>query len=197
MNDKLQNRQLDASPRDPIEWAFIAVVLGGSSLILALEAKIEARRHAESAAAADKAKTGNILRLVEIRNHLNQIRDFVSAIPILGKIEINRDKPGISKNSIIFTSAADEESFNQLFDRVTASIGQINRLLSDIDPVGIPLADDDVRTFVTNPMRRAQDKVIPILRDDVDPHERINRVYELLQDYANLIENLGRALGSK
>ena len=197
MSDKLQNGPLDTSPRDPIEWAIIALIISGSSLILALESKIEARRRAESAATAEKAKAGNRLRLNTIRGHLNEIRGFVSVIPKLGKIEVNPDKPGISRNSIIFSSDADEEHFNQSFDRVTALIGRINRCLSEIDPQGIPLTDDDVRIFVTEPMRRAQDKVIPLLQADADPHKRIERAYELLQDYAKLIENLEHVLASK
>ena len=194
MNDETRNGRLDASARDPIEWAIIGVIIAGSSLILALEAKIEARRRAESDAAARKAQAANRLRLRTIRAHLNEIRGFVSLIQKLGKIEVNSEKPGISRHSITFTSETDEESFNQYFDRVTALIGRINRCLSEFDPQGIPLSDENVRIFVTEPMRRAQNKVIPLLQPDLDPYNRIGMTDDLLQDYANLIENLENVL---
>jgi hypothetical protein len=202
MMRRTTQRQFETAPpetsaRDPIEWAIIAVVISGSSLILALEKKFEDRRRAQSAAAAEKARAGNRLRLGTIRAHLNEISMLLRAIPDLGRLEVDPNNSGISRNSITFSSDANEERFSQNFDRLTALIGRINRLLSEIDPQGLPLTDEDVRRFVTEPMQRAQEKVLPILQANADPRKRIERAHELVEEYANLIADLERALGGK
>jgi hypothetical protein len=197
MNKVLNNGEANASARDPIEWAIIAVVISGSSLILALETKIKARQRAESEEAARKALARNRLRLNTISDHLNEMRRFVSEIPELGKIEINTENVGITRGSIIFASDADEERFNQKFDRMTTLIGRINRCLSEIDSQGFHLNDDDVQKYVTDPMRRAQNKVIPLLQADIDPYTRIQRANELLAAYADMVVNLERVLASQ
>jgi hypothetical protein len=185
-----------ASARDPIEWAIIAVIISGSSLCLSLEAKIEARRRAQSAAAAEKAKNGNLLRLRTIRGHINEMRSFVSLIPKLGQFQVDKGKPPLISASIVFGSPQDEEQFNQHFDRVAAVIGRINRCLSEIDVEGVPLSEEDTRNFVTEPIRRLQEKITPLLQMNGDPHKRIGSGLELLKEYSDLLEKLENALGN-
>ena len=197
MHDELRNKHIGPSSRDPLECAVLSVIVSGCSLILALETKIKTRQEAESAKAREKAKNGNRVRLSTMRTHLNEIQGIVSVIPKLGTFEVHNERPGIARNSITFSSDFDEERFNQNFDRMTASVGRINRLLSEIDPEGLPLTDEDVKTFVTEPIRRVQDKVIPAIHPEVDPRKRIERVLDLLRDYANLLQNLEAALASK
>ena len=59
---------------DPIDWAIVAVVLGGASLLLSLEAKFEARKRYEETRTSAKAMKSNKLYLKKCRVHITEIR---------------------------------------------------------------------------------------------------------------------------
>ncbi len=197
MNEVQNTAKVNTSARDPIEWAIIAVIIAGSSLMLALETKITARQRVESEDAVQKARAGNRLRLSAMRDHLNEMRGFVFEIPCLGEIETNITDISIARNSIIFQSDREEEIFNQKFDRITMLIARINRCLSEIDAQGFQLNDNDLQEYVTGPMQYAKNMVIPLLQADIEPKIRIERVCELLGVYEGIVKNLENALLNK
>lgn len=182
--------------RDPIELAVLGVILSGASLLLALETKIKARRAAETSAAASRAAAGNRVRLRAIEGHIRELRGLLGSIRELGRFEIDPTRPEPTRTSIVFPSAGAEEQFNQNFERITALIGRINRLLSEIDVHGLPLSDDEVRKFVTDPTAVAEARLGALMRAGVGPNERSDRAAELLADYAALAGNLAAALGT-
>jgi len=183
-----------ASERDPLEVAVIGVILAGASLILALETKVKARTAAESKAAAERASGANRIRLRAIRRHLDELHRHLGSLRELGSLVLDPTKTGLTRTSIVFASAEAEEQFNQDFDRVTALIGRINRALSEIDPRGLPLSDDDVRRYVDGPVVVAEARLGALLRPEVGPNERIDKAAELVAGYSALVDDLASAL---
>jgi hypothetical protein len=184
----------DLNERDPIELAVIGVILSGASLLLALETKVKARRAAESKAATERAAAGNRVRLRAIQAHMEELRRHLGSIRELGRLQIDPTRSELARTSIVFPSADAEEQFNQNFERVTAMIGRLNRLLSEIDVHGLALSEHDLRIFVTGPIAVAEAKLGALLRPGVGPHERSDKAAELLADYAALAGNLAAAL---
>ena len=183
-----------ANERDPIELAVVGVILSGASLLLALETKVKARQAAESKAAAERAAAGNRVRLRAIQGHLDELRRHLGSIREMGRLELDPARPELTRTSIVFPSAEAEEQFNQNFERITAMIGRLNRLMSEIDVRGLSLSDEDIRKFVQGPIAVAEARLGALLRPGVGPHERSDRVAELLADYAALAGNLAAAL---
>jgi hypothetical protein len=183
-----------AHERDPIELAVLGVILSGASLLLALETKIKARQAADSKAAAERAAAGNRVRLRAIQAHMEELRRHLGSVRELGRLELDPARPELTRTSIVFPSAEAEEQFNQNFERITAMIGRLNRLMSEIDVRGLSLSDGDIRKFVQGPIAVAEARLGALLRPGVGPHERSDRVAELLADYAALSGNLAAAL---
>ena len=197
MTEALNESRSPDTTRDPIDWAIVGVILAGCSLVLALEQKIEARRSAESEEAARKAQGGNLPRLRAIREHIDEIHKYLSDIKNYGKIVFHPDKSGIARSSLVFSSAEDEERFNQSFDRITALIARINRCLSEIDPIGIPLNVNDVRKFVAEPIKHIQQATERVLRADMGPYDRMGSVDSLLTDFSSFVGNLEGVFGKR
>ena len=183
-----------ANERDPIEMAVLGVILSGASLLLALETKIKARQVAESKVAAERAAASNRIRLRAIQAHMDELRRHLGSVRELGRLEIDPARPELTRTTIVFPSAEAEEQFNQNFERITAMIGRINRLMSEIDVRGLSLSDEDIRKFVQDPIAVAEARLGTLLRPGVGPHERSDRAAELLADYAALSGNLAAAL---
>ncbi len=186
----------DSQARDPIDWAIVAVILGGASLLLALEQKIEARQRHESAETEKKAIGGNKLRLKGIRSILQELEYSVSFINDIAK-PVDSDKiDGINAKSITFASDIDEEEFNKCFDHITYSISRINRLLNELDDIGWPLSDDDVENFVTTPIREIKESTVQPLDINMDFRERMNQLGGLIGKYKSLVEGLEGVLSA-
>jgi hypothetical protein len=71
---------------DPIEWAIIGVVVGGSSLILAIKVKIDATRKIKQEKANKEARVSNQVRLKGIQRALDEMREIFNYIYKIGKL---------------------------------------------------------------------------------------------------------------
>ena len=69
----MENAKQEAEGRrdlDPIEWAILGILIGGASLTLTIQKKIEDRRKARDAEAERKATAGNLIRLDRMQQQL-------------------------------------------------------------------------------------------------------------------------------
>ena len=94
---------------DPIDWAIIAVMVGGCAVLLSLDQKIEARRKADAVETERKAINGNRLRLNTMSFHLRELESILSRIDEIGTIKIDDTKTGITRGSIVFDSDESQE----------------------------------------------------------------------------------------
>jgi len=180
---------------DPIDWAIVAIIIGGASLIVSIKSKIDTNRVVKEAAVQKKAITGNRVRLNKIKHKLSHINIWLSELTEIGNIVVNDDETGISRSSIEFESEGELEAFNEMFDYLTSSISRINRLISELDPDGMPFTDNDKAEFVNRPIERLKEDTEGLLNTDMDSKERIGKLKELLYGYELLISNIDEAIG--
>jgi hypothetical protein len=179
---------------DPIEWAIIGVIIAGGSLILSLEAKIEARKRAESKELELKAINSNKLKLGELKKYILELYTIHVHQKELGQVKIDEEKTGITKSYIEFESPEKQEIFNGNFDRITYLISRINRLVNDIDPAGFPIKDSDIKEYVTNPTELLKKQIELLITPDFHPLEREEGLGQLLNDMLGFVGGLDELL---
>ena len=179
---------------DPIEWAILGILIGGASLTLTIQKKIEDRRKAREAEAERKATAGNLIRLDRMRQILAELRVFASTLPEMGQLVVDESKTGITRGSIEFRSEQEEERFNRGFESMLHGIGRLNRLIGEIDLEGLPLSEKDKADFVDRPIENIKQKTATAINPDTPPTQRVNVIIDLLATYDVLIGDLKRTL---
>lgn len=179
---------------DPIEWAILGILIGGASLTLTIQKKIEDRRKAREAEAERKATAGNLIRLDRMRQILAELRVFASTLPEMGQLVVDESKTGITRGSIGFRSEQEEERFNRGFESMLHGIGRLNRLIGEIDLEGLPLSEKDKADFVDRPIENIKQKTATAINPDTPPTQRVNVIIDLLATYDVLIGDLKRTL---
>lgn len=184
---------------DPIDWAIVAVIISGASLIVNIKSKIDVDNNARSDAARIKAISSNRVRIGKIQRTLENLKMWTREIQELGEIVVNNDERGITRTSIVFGSEYEAEMFNEIFDQIMHSISRINRLISEIDSEGLPLKDEDLYEFVELPIERLKQDSIRLLDPDIEtqPLNRLNRLIKLLDDYILLLQNLDEVISRR
>jgi len=191
MTDSIELKvpKTDRSDFDPIDWAIVAIIIAGTSLLLSIDQKLNARRKADAEDAEKKAISGNQLRLSKIKRHVDHLKLVLSNLSDLGKIVVHEDKSGITRSSIEFSSEDAEEEFNNIFDGTTHGISRLNRLISEIDLEGLPLDDKDLDE-IARQIEGIKESTNSAIHPDSDPNERLKLAERVLSRHIELIESL-------
>lgn len=179
---------------DPIEWAIIAIIISGSSLLLALETKVQNRKKAKNDEVARRAKNANKERLQSIQGILLEMDTIVKHIQKTGKLIVNESKSPLGRFSLDFETKENFDHFNDDFDRLMELIAKLNRSCNAIDVQGIDLTPKDMEEFVDIPLKSIKALTQEAINVDIDPKTRMLMVEKLLKDYSVFVNKLSAIL---